>query len=136
MRALLDVVRRERVDVLAVQEDTPDFTTDAAAGGLRELLPYGALRPAPGAKGVSLYSRFPVVEIPPTRYDFRSRGGVLTLPGGQRIHVRSVHPPPPFNAKLLRPWKRRLGALPSAQSGGVPTILAGDYNATLDHHPF
>ncbi len=132
---LARLVRRDRVDVLAVQEDTPDFTEDLAATGLRELLPYGALHPAPGARGVSLYSRYPISEIPPTRYDFRSRGGLVAVPGAGAVHVRSVHPPPPFRAELLRPWKRRISALPSA-SATTPTILAGDYNATLDHHPF
>ncbi len=132
---LLEIVRRERVDVLAIQEDTPDYTADATAAGLRKLLPYAAAKPAPGAKGVSLYSRYPVDEIAPTRYDFRSRGGILTLPGGQRIHIRSVHPPPPFSPKNLVSWKRRIANLPGPTAGGVPTILAGDYNATLDHHP-
>lgn len=134
-KALAALARRERVDVLALQEDTPDFTEDLAATGLRDELPYGALWPAPGAKGVSLLSRYPVDEIPPTRFDFRSRGGVVTHPGGARVQVRSVHPPPPFRAELLRPWKRRQAALPGPAANGVPTILAGDFNATLDHHP-
>ncbi len=132
---LVRIVRRDDIDVLAVQEDTPDFTEDLAAAGLRKLLPHGALHPEPGARGVSLYSRYPVSEIPPSRYDFRSRGGLVAVPGTGAVHVRSVHPPPPFRAELLRPWKRRTGALPSAGSAGT-TILAGDYNATLDHHPF
>lgn len=132
---VVELVRRHDVDVLALQEDTPDITEDLAAAGLRKLLPYGALKPAPGAKGVSLYSRYPVDEIAPTRYDFRSRGGIVTLHGGQQIQVRSVHPPPPFDAAKLAPWKRRIAALPGSPANGVPTILAGDFNATLDHHP-
>lgn len=132
---LVRIVRRDGIDVLAVQEDTPDFTDDLAAAGLGRMLPYGALHPEPGARGVSLYSRYPVSEIPPTRYDFRSRGGLVTVPGTDPVHIRSVHPPPPFRGELLGPWKRRMGALPSADPT-TTTILAGDYNATLDHHPF
>lgn len=135
-KALMRIVRRERVDMLAIQEDTPDFTDDLAAAGIRQQLPYAVLKPKPGAAGVSLYSRFPVSEIPPTRYDFRSRGGLVAVPGAGSVHVRSVHPPPPFRAELLRPWKRRIASLPSPAGSGTPTILAGDYNATLDHHPF
>lgn len=134
--ALVRLVREERVDVLAVQEDTPDVTTDLTAAGLRELLPYTVLRPRPGAAGVSLYSAFPVRAVEPTRFDFRSRGGLVTLPGGQVIHVRSVHPPPPFRQELLRPWQRRTTSLPGPREDGTSVILAGDFNATSDHHPF
>ncbi|MBJ7470551.1 MAG: endonuclease/exonuclease/phosphatase family protein [Solirubrobacteraceae bacterium] len=133
--ALMRLVREERIDVLALQEDTPAFTARAEAAGLSSLLPHDAAHPEPGARGTSVYSRYPLREIPPADGDLRSSGGVITLPGGTGVQVRSVHPPPPFNAQYLDGWKRRIAVLPGPADAGVPTVLAGDYNATLDHHP-
>lgn len=134
-QALIRLVRQEGVHALALQEDTPAFTERAEAAGLREVLPYAVAYPEPGARGTSVYSRYPIREIPPADGDLRSSGGVVAVPGATAVHVRSVHPPPPFNDRYLSGWKRRIDVLPGPNAAGVPTILAGDYNATLDHHP-
>jgi endonuclease/exonuclease/phosphatase (EEP) superfamily protein YafD len=43
-----------------------------------------------------------------------------------------VHPPPPTRRQLTR-WEPDLRALPPAGRRGGARILAGDFNATLDH---
>jgi endonuclease/exonuclease/phosphatase (EEP) superfamily protein YafD len=135
--ALLRLVRRERVDVLALQEDTPDITTDLQAAGLRTRLPYGTLQDAPGARGISMYSRWPTTYVPRVNGDKRSVGGLIQLPGGRQIQVRSAHPPPPFSQSNLPRWKATTRSLTkTTRSIDAPTILAGDFNATLDNHPF
>lgn len=137
-RRLIDIVRDEQVDVLAVQEDTPGFTDDARMDGLQRELPYVVLGDADHAAGVSLYSRFPLRALHVATRQRRSTAAQVAVPGSSMpIEVQSVHPPPPFRAELLQPWKRATRQLKRASpTPGTPTVLAGDYNATLDHHPF
>ena len=47
--ALLRALRRHNVDVLAVQELTPQMVSRLAAAGLAQLLPFSHLDPRPGA---------------------------------------------------------------------------------------
>lgn len=144
-RRLAELVRRERVDVLAVQENTPGSDEELARIGLRRQLPGGASTPdeRPGAAGLALFTREPLAVQPPPRGDHRSLGGVVSVRGarGDGVVVRSVHPPPPFSNANLRCWKRCTRAYASllgregTAPGGRAVILAGDFNATLDHHP-
>ena len=48
---LLRALRRHNVDVLAVQELTPQMVSRLAAAGLAQLLPFSHLDPRPGALG-------------------------------------------------------------------------------------
>lgn len=135
--ALMRLVRKERIDVLALQEDTPDITIDLEAAGLRRAMPYGIVQPAPGAAGISLYSRYPVTAVPRVRGDRRTVGGLVQLPSGGSIHVRSTHPPPPFTNGTMKRWEATTRAMVrTTRSVPAPAVLAGDFNATLDHHPF
>lgn len=135
---LIQLVRDERIDVLAVQEDTPGFTDDARMDGLQRELPYLALGDAQHAAGVSIYSRHPLRALHLATYKRRSTAALVTVPGASSpVEVQSVHPPPPFNAVGLPRWKTAIRQVRRATpTTGTPTVLAGDYNATLDHHPF
>lgn len=117
--ALVDLVRRVRPDVLSAQELTPDAVTRLDGAGLGALMPYRELRAEWGAGGLGVFSRHPL------------NGPVVTLPGGGRVEVVAVHPPQPSAENLSR-WRTALASLPSA-SAEIPRILAGDFNATLDH---
>jgi endonuclease/exonuclease/phosphatase (EEP) superfamily protein YafD len=44
-----------------------------------------------------------------------------------------VHPQSPRSSEAFPFWRRTLRALPRARRSGPPRILAGDFNATLDH---
>jgi endonuclease/exonuclease/phosphatase (EEP) superfamily protein YafD len=135
--ALMRQVTRERIDVLALQEDTPDFTVGLVDAGLRRALPYAAALPAPGARGISVYSRFPITGVPRGRGDRRSVGGTVALPSGRKLHVRSLHPYPLHGGqRRFREWERDITSLlRTARSVPAPAVLLGDYNATLDHRP-
>ncbi|MDO9356120.1 MAG: endonuclease/exonuclease/phosphatase family protein [Solirubrobacteraceae bacterium] len=135
--ALMRQVTRQRVDVLALQEDTPDFTADLTAAGLRRALPYAAAQPAPGAAGISIYSRYPITAVASRRGDRRSIGGTIELPTGRRLHVRSLHPYPLHGGQQrFREWERDTTSLKrTIRSVPAPAILMGDFNATLDHQP-
>jgi endonuclease/exonuclease/phosphatase family metal-dependent hydrolase len=50
-----------------------------------------------------------------------------------RVALVAVPPRSPRNATDYERWRRGLRALPRADPSGFPRIMAGDYNATLDH---
>jgi hypothetical protein len=134
---VLDLVRRCDVDVLAVAELTPAAERALRAAGIDDLLPsshvIAARRgSAPSASGAVW-----------TRREVRSRGSVpggfeqprvrLATSGGPDVEVTAVHTPPPSTSPAaVRNWTRDLAALPGTEPG-VLRVLAGDFNATLDH---
>ena len=130
---LLALVRRERVDVLSVQELTPRLARELDAAGLGELMPEQVLEPVEGGVGIGLYSRVPlaVASAPGDRRNPLVIAGVA-VEGVPPVEVAAVHPPPPVR-RALPAWRRDLRALPPATPDGALRILAGDFNATLDH---
>lgn len=52
---------------------------------------------------------------------------------GRQLDLVAVHPPPPFPAQVPQ-WRADLDQV--AKWCTTPTIIAGDFNATLDHPPF
>ena len=133
--AVVDLVRRAEVDVLAVQELTPDAATSLDRHGLRALLPHRVLEPIVGTEGSGLYSRLPLRDTGVRRNGggFRQAYGTLTPHGGAPVTVESVHPMAPASAWALPWWERDLAAQPPATPDGPVRVLAGDFNATLDH---
>jgi endonuclease/exonuclease/phosphatase family metal-dependent hydrolase len=136
-RPVLDLVRRHRVDVLAVQELTPRAQAALAAAGLAELLPHAHAIPArpgavPSASG-AVWSRFPVEARNAVPGAFEQPTVLLRPDGGPAVELTSVHTfPPAVSPSAVRRWTRDLAALP-APSDDVLRVLAGDFNATFDH---
>ncbi|WP_375373513.1 endonuclease/exonuclease/phosphatase family protein [Micromonospora sp. ATA51] len=137
-RTLVDLVRSRRVDVLAVQEFTPGIAAELDRLGLAELLPYRQLNPEVGTTGSGLYAGFPISEAGVRRnqgFYFSQAYGTLTLPGAPPLRVESAHPAAPYAVDVLPDWWTDLRAQPPATPNGRLSILAGDFNATLDHAP-
>jgi endonuclease/exonuclease/phosphatase (EEP) superfamily protein YafD len=131
---VVDLVRRNRVDVLGVQELNQDGVEALEQAGLGAVLPYHVLDPRWGPAGTGLYSRYPLrATAPVPGTEMAMPQAELTLPGGRVVALTAVHPPPPFSRPNLRTWKHDLGALPPASRRGLTRILIGDFNATLDH---
>nr|WP_052423130.1 endonuclease/exonuclease/phosphatase family protein [Nonomuraea candida] len=59
----------------------------------------------------------------------------VVLPGGPAVEVVVVHPVAPVPRTVPR-WEAGIAALPPASGAGPPRVLAGDFNATLDHAVF
>ncbi|MEV3980343.1 endonuclease/exonuclease/phosphatase family protein [Nonomuraea sp. NPDC049758] len=127
-------VRSLRPDVLTLQEFTPVAERRLAAAGLRELLPYAVTWPAKGVGGSAVYARHPL-----TAGELIEAGGfgqataVLKHPGGAQVEIVSVHPCAPKRTGRQPCWLAGLERLP--RGGGRLRVLAGDFNATLDHLP-
>lgn len=132
-RTVIEMVRSHRVDVLAMQEVTPQIAERLRAGDLAQVLPYSLVDSRPGPFGGGLWSRLPL-----TRTYLETRPLLSQAPeasiAGLGVRVRSVHASPPISAKRVYAWHTTLATLPGPATGdGTLRVLAGDYNATLDH---
>lgn len=131
--ALMALIARRRPDVLNVQELTPSFNVKLRRAGIREVLPNQALSARPGPSGGGIYTRLPLRRLPePQPVAFRMPRAELQLGDGRRLRIVDVHPNPPERHQVGS-WRAGLDSLPPTGSSGVPWILAGDFNATLDH---
>jgi endonuclease/exonuclease/phosphatase family metal-dependent hydrolase len=130
-------VRQAGADVLFVQELTADAVTRLKQAGLEDLMPHTQLEPRIGrSRGSGIYSRFPLGEgppVPPTRSAHPT--ATAELPGGESVDLICAHPSAPALARggSIR-WRSELAGLPPP--GERPRVIAGDFNATLDHAAF
>lgn len=133
--AVMRLVRKERPDLLSLQEVTPQALDRLESAGLTDLLPYHAKRPQPGVAGTALYGRAPVTDgrtlDPRSRFDMARASYVHK---GVTLDVVAVHPAPPVPGDATVDWREELSWLPEAShEDETVTVLAGDFNATLDH---
>jgi endonuclease/exonuclease/phosphatase (EEP) superfamily protein YafD len=129
--ALVGLVREKQVDVLSIEEFTPGFERRVEAAGLRQLLPHAVLLPRKSVPGGGIYSRLPLARLPSDpSTTFRMPRASLSV-SGRKLRFLSVHTFPPTH-RHVDDWQRELDGLPRA-GRGAPWILAGDFNATLDH---
>jgi endonuclease/exonuclease/phosphatase family metal-dependent hydrolase len=157
--AVVELVRRTRPDALFVQELTSEAAARLQRAGLGDLLAHGVAQPMPnGARGSGIYARYPLrrrlpadsLSPSPVSAALVSAAPVsvapvsaarctarLELPFGQFVQLACIHagpPRPPWSPGATARWRGQLAALPPPGAG--PVILAGDFNATLDHAQF
>ena len=131
-QALVELVDRYDVDLLAIQELTPRFARGLRRAGIGRRLPNSIVEVRQGAAGGGIYSRLPLRPIAPDAETFfRQPRADLRLPDGRHMHLLDVHPLTPGRTGI-DVWEDSLGDLP-ATGDGVPWVLLGDFNATLDH---
>ncbi|WP_084772504.1 endonuclease/exonuclease/phosphatase family protein [Nonomuraea candida] len=133
---VVDFVREHDVEVFSALELTHAEAERLDAAGLRELMPYRVLQPETGATGSGIYSRHPMAELsglfPPIGHNMPA--ATVTLPGGGKVEVVAVHPNPPLG-RMEEEWRSALRSFPPASASAV-RVLAGDFNASLDHRAF
>lgn len=133
---LVTRVRQLGADVLFLQELTEDAVTRLKQAGLDDLMQYTQLDLRDGSRGSGIYARFPLSEGPAVPMIHMAQPtALLELPNGQRVELVCVHPvtPRPLHAGATQ-WREEIGVLPAP--GDLPRIVAGDFNATLDHAVF
>ncbi|MEU5872098.1 endonuclease/exonuclease/phosphatase family protein [Glycomyces sp. NPDC047369] len=130
---VVDLVEEHRPDLLSVQELTPGAAEGLAGLGLEELLPYAILEPDELAVGTGLYSAHPLERITTVGRDgiFYQIGAEVDLGGGS-VRFMAVHTAAPATPERIPLWEKDFAQMPRPD-GGVPWVLAGDFNATLDH---
>jgi endonuclease/exonuclease/phosphatase (EEP) superfamily protein YafD len=136
--AVVELACRTRADVLFVQELTGGAAGRLQRAGLGDLLPHQVTQPVPYGARDGIYARYPLRGAPPSAWPSAARCSArLVLPSGQFVHLACIHaapPRPPWSPGAAARWRSQLSALPPP--GGSPRILAGDFNATLDHAQF
>ena len=135
--AVVARVRQADPDVLFVQELTADAQTRLKQAGLEDLLPHAQIEHRDGGpRGSGIYSRFPLSEGPSLPATFAAQPtALLELPGGEEVELICVHPRAPALERggSVR-WRAELAVLPAP--GKRPRVVAGDFNATVDHAAF
>jgi len=132
--AILHLVRAHRVDILSLQELTPEAVAALDAAGLAELLPHRVFQPDARAAGTGIASRYPLQPRPsnPDSYHFQP-AVVVAVPGAAETELTAVHIVAPVGRIEPSEWRAELAALPAAAVGRPTRVLVGDFNATLDH---
>lgn len=135
--ALLRILQRHDVDVLVVQELTPQMASRLAAAGLGQLLPFSNLDPRPGSAGTGLWARWPLTPLAPVPgLKAAAPRARLDPPGGRPVTLTAVHLLAPV-AGHTDMWEHELAFIRrTLAAGDEPQVVAGDFNASRDHRPF
>lgn len=137
-QAIVDAVRDQRVEVLALQETTDEFVAALNDAGIGTYLPYAQVSSSDGVYGNGLWSVAPLAD--PADDDVHSSasfmpGGTVTL-GDVPVRFVSVHTTAPVPG-YWEQWRRSLDELAMLRADtGTKYIFMGDFNATTDHTPF
>ncbi len=94
--AVVAAVRAHHVDVLMLEELTPEIRSTLRSAGLDATLPHSVSDPQQGASGTGLWSRFPLTQ---TRTSDSFGFAYVTArleAGGQQVSVAAVHVFGPF----------------------------------------
>jgi endonuclease/exonuclease/phosphatase (EEP) superfamily protein YafD len=132
-RTVVELVRRYHVDVLSLEELTPAELERLDAAGIASALPHRVAEPLPGASGAAVLARAPLVALASPHAGVNPQPAARLNPtGAPPVAITAVHPAPPVNGGREDGWSHALDTLPGAEASQL-RILAGDFNATLDH---
>lgn len=134
--AVVAAVREHRVDILTVDELTPNSATRLTESGIDTVLPYHYLDPGLGGGGTGIYSRFPLSDtVRHEKFVMANLSATLTHPVLGPVTVFAFHPLPPNIDH--RVWLRELAAAATLlESTAGPAVVGADFNATNDHAAF
>lgn len=131
--ALAREVRTQNVDVLVVCDLNPAQREAVRTTTIPRDLPYLS---EIGSGSTIVHSKYPMSTA--VRIAAGSRSLQLATPQLGPIALVALHPTPPYRATE---WRRDYGQIVSyladraPSAVGLPTVIAGDFNATLDHAP-
>lgn len=130
---VVDLARVRDVDLVAVQELTPEAASELDSAGFAVDYPHRVLQPAPGGPGGGIYSRWSLRDAGSIPAEFNQPVADIEVPASIPIRLASVHPIAPTSPAMTSRWAAEIRSLPKAFSARLPQVLAGDFNATLDH---
>ncbi|GAA2238208.1 endonuclease/exonuclease/phosphatase family protein [Streptomyces amakusaensis] len=134
---LLTAIRRERPDLVFVQECAARCSDGLAARVPLADYPYRNVVEGPMASGSAILSKYPLRNTPGIESTLAMPGAVARI-AGQEVRLQLAHPLPPIPGGVDA-WRSELGRMSAhaakTENGG-PAIVAGDFNATPDHAAF
>jgi endonuclease/exonuclease/phosphatase (EEP) superfamily protein YafD len=124
---VVELVVREDVDVLVLQEVDDRSLARLRAAGLDDAFAHSAGEPAAGAAGTMVLARRPIRDVDALGTGL---GGYQVAVGG--VTLLAVHPRPPTGD--VRGWVQDHRTIRrAAYERAAPTMIVGDLNATIDH---
>ncbi|MBT2506570.1 endonuclease/exonuclease/phosphatase family protein [Streptomyces sp. ISL-98] len=133
---LIAAIRREKPDLVFVQECEYDCSAALGSEVPDATYPYRKVVEASGAEGSAILSKYPLRSAP-------GIDGTLAMPGAvalvhdRAVRIQLTHPMPPAPGHVPD-WRSELGAIRdyAARDKDRPTLVAGDFNASQDHAVF
>jgi endonuclease/exonuclease/phosphatase (EEP) superfamily protein YafD len=126
----------QQADIVVLVEVTPEAVQALERKGWDQRFRYSVGSTLQGVAGTAVYSRFPLSQasrIEPTQFEQWSM--VAEVPGVGPVRLLAVHPCNPFCGGGRWTTEHRLLREAVGQDQGAPIIMAGDFNAVLDHGP-
>jgi endonuclease/exonuclease/phosphatase (EEP) superfamily protein YafD len=129
----------QHVDVLVLQEVTPLALSGLRQAGVGQVFAHHAGKPASGPRGTMVFSRTRLSGVRRLATGYAGKALDVRLPPltharGGRVHLLALHPRPPLGRATQ--WHAdQMVVQRAARSQSGPTLLAGDFNATMDHTP-
>ena len=124
---LVELARDDRVDLLVVEEITPDDLAVLDRAGLADLLPHRVGEPLPDSDGTMVFARRELRAEAPLATTHE--GWVL---GMGDLTVVAAHPQAPT---AVADWHADHARLLAAATEHDADLVVGDLNATTDHAP-
>jgi endonuclease/exonuclease/phosphatase (EEP) superfamily protein YafD len=129
------IAREQKIDVLVMPEFTVQADTEFTEAGLAEQLPNRVADEDTTGSGTAVLSRFPLTQNALMEETTLAQPTmVVDLPGNDDVELAAVHIQPGVRTGSAGVWRRELGELP--RPAERIRILAGDFNASLDHAAF
>jgi endonuclease/exonuclease/phosphatase family metal-dependent hydrolase len=122
---VVDAVRENDVDILVLEEITPDLLAEMDAAGLAELLPERVGEPDYMVAGTMILANRPLtdhVRLRTTFQGWEAKYGTITVVG--------VHPVAPVDPAG---WRADHAAILEQAEADHADLIVGDMNATPDH---
>jgi endonuclease/exonuclease/phosphatase family metal-dependent hydrolase len=130
---VVEVAVADDVDVLVLQEVTPQALSGLESAGLGQAFGHHAGTPAAGPAGTMVFSRYPLRDVHRLATLYGGYSMDLRTPAG-RVHLLAVHPRPPTGD--VSGWRTDQGVVRhAARATSRRTLVVGDLNATMDHVP-
>ena len=127
------LARRERVQLLALEEVTPDELSRLHAAGVTRTLPYEAGSAGSGGSGTVVFSAYPLSQV--ARVPLQHDGYRIEVAAPRPFWLVAVHLAQP--AVSSGDWRTDWSVLDQVVPALTdrPVLLVGDFNSTLDHRP-
>jgi endonuclease/exonuclease/phosphatase (EEP) superfamily protein YafD len=133
--AVVRTVASEGVDVLALEEVTPEELDRLLGAGLGQLLPHRLGVPSYTAAGTMVFSHYELeltADLP-----IRNGGLDVRVAAPTPYRLLAIHTAQPVG--WTTPWTRDMATIRERAAQAVrsgPTMVMGDFNATRDHVQF